>query len=106
MSGIDPHIVEHDIHTYKNSKHVQQNLRPVNPRKVAAKKDKVEKLLKTCFIYSVPLSEWVSNLILVDKRMEPYVFVWISMICTKLVRRTTSPHLSLTKLLMSVWEVL
>ena len=34
MPRIDPSIVEHEIQTYPNAKAVQQNLRPINPRKV------------------------------------------------------------------------
>jgi hypothetical protein len=49
MSGIDPRIVEHEINTYPNAKPVQQKLRLVNPRKEAAIKVEVEKLLKAGF---------------------------------------------------------
>jgi hypothetical protein len=66
--GIDPCIVEHEIRSYDNAKHVQQNLQPVNPRKVTTIKDELEKLLKAGFIYPVPLTEWVSNPILVGKK--------------------------------------
>ena len=40
----------------------------VNPRKAPAIKAEIEKLLKASFIYPVPLTEWVSNLVLVDKK--------------------------------------
>jgi len=40
----------------------------VNPRKVATIKVEVEILFKASFIYLVPLSEWVSNLVPVDKK--------------------------------------
>ena len=36
MPGIDPSIVKHEIKTYDNAKPIQQRLRPVHPRKVAA----------------------------------------------------------------------
>ena len=39
----------------------------MNPRKAPAIKAEIEKLLKASFIYPIPLTEWVSNLILVDK---------------------------------------
>jgi hypothetical protein len=68
MSGIDPSIVVHEIKTYPDAKPVRQKLRPVHPKKVAALKAEVEKLLKSGFIYPVPLTEWVSNLILVAKK--------------------------------------
>ena len=40
----------------------------MNPRKVPAIKAKIEKLLKTGFIYPIPLMEWVSNPIPMDKK--------------------------------------
>ena len=57
MSGIDPSIVVHEIKTYPMSKPVRQKLRQVHPKKAAAIKAKIEKLLKAGFIYPVPLTE-------------------------------------------------
>ena len=68
MPGIDPRIVEHEIKTYPNAKPVRQCLSAVNPRKAPGIKDEIEKLLNVDFIYPIPLTEWVSNLILVDKK--------------------------------------
>ena len=68
MPGIDPCIVEHEIKTYPNAKPVRQCLRVMNPRKAPAIKVEIEKLLKAGFIYPIPLMEWVSNPILVDKK--------------------------------------
>ena len=68
MLGIDPSIVEHEIQTYPNAKHVRQKLRPVNPWKVAAIKAEGEKLLKEWFIYPIALIEWVSNPIPIVKK--------------------------------------
>ena len=68
IPGIDPRIVKHNIKTYPNAKPVWQRLRAVNPRKAPAIKAEIEKLLKVSFIYPVPLMEWVSNPILVDKK--------------------------------------
>jgi hypothetical protein len=68
MPGIDPLIVIHEIKTYPDAKPVRQCLRPVHPRKAAAIKLKVEKRLKADFIYPVALTDWVSNLILIDKK--------------------------------------
>ena len=42
-------------------------LRQVYPRKAAAIKAEIEKLLKAGFIYPVPLTKWVSNIVLVNK---------------------------------------
>ena len=68
MSWIDPHIVEHEIKMYPNSKVVLQCLRVVNPRKSPAIKVEVEKFLKDGFIYPVPFLEWVYNPIPMDKK--------------------------------------
>ena len=68
MPGIDPSIVEHEIQRYPDAKLVRQKIRPMNPRKAAAVKAKVEKLLRAGFIYPIALTEWVSNPILVDKK--------------------------------------
>jgi hypothetical protein len=68
MPGIDPAIIVHEIKTYLGAKPVWQRLRPVHPRKAAAIKLEVEKLLKAGFIYPVALTEWVSNPIPIDKK--------------------------------------
>ena len=68
MPGIDPLIVEHEILTYPNAKLVRQKIKPVNPRKAAPVKAEVEKLLKVGFIYPISLTEWVSNLVPVEKK--------------------------------------
>jgi hypothetical protein len=68
MPGIDPKIVEHEIMTYPDAKPVRQKLHPVNPRKAAAIKAEVEKLLKAGFIYPIHFTEWVSNPVPVDKK--------------------------------------
>jgi hypothetical protein len=68
MPGIDPAIVVHEIKTYPRAKPVRQRLRPVHPRKAAAIKLEVEKLLKAGFIYPVALTEWVSNPVTIDKK--------------------------------------
>jgi hypothetical protein len=58
----------HEIKTYPGVKPVRQKLRPVHPKKTATIKAEVEKLLKSGFIYPVPLTEWVSNIVLVTKK--------------------------------------
>jgi hypothetical protein len=68
MLGIDPEIVIHDIKTYPDAKPVRKHLHPVHPHKAAAIKLEVKKLLKSSFIYSVALTDWVSNLVPIDKK--------------------------------------
>jgi hypothetical protein len=67
MLGIDPQIVVHEIKTYPGAHPVRQRLHPVHPRKVAKIKEEVQKLLNVGFIYPMPLTEWVSNIVLVNK---------------------------------------
>ena len=68
MSGIDSSIVVHEIKTYPTAKPVRQKLRQVHPRKAAAIKVEIEKLLKAGFIYPVPLTKWISNVVPVNKK--------------------------------------
>ena len=68
MSGINPRIVGHEIRTYPDVKPIRQRLISVNPRKALAIKAEVEKLLNAGFVYPVPLTEWVSNPVLVNKK--------------------------------------
>ena len=68
MPGIDPRIVVHEIKTYAGAKPVRQKLRQIHPKKAAAIKAEVEKLLKAGFIYPVPLTEWVSNIVPIPKK--------------------------------------
>ena len=68
MLRIDPSIVVHEIKTYPTAKPVRKKLRQVHPRKAATIKDEIEKLLKSRFIYPIPLTEWVSNIVPVNKK--------------------------------------
>lgn len=67
MPGIDLWIVEHEIKMYPTVKPVRQKIRTINPKKALAIKAEIEKLLKAGFIYPVSLTEWVSNLVSVNK---------------------------------------
>ena len=67
MPGIDPSTMVHEIKTYPSAKPVRQKLRQVHPWKAAVIKAEIEKLLKAGFIYPVPLMEWVSNIVPVNK---------------------------------------
>jgi hypothetical protein len=68
MLGIDPSIIVHEIKTYTAVKPVRQKLHLVHPKKIVAIKAEVEKLLKFGFIYPIPLTEWVSNIVPVAKK--------------------------------------
>ena len=68
MPDIDPRIVVHEIKTYAGAKLVRQKLCQIYPKKIAAIKEEVEKLLSASFIYSVRLTEWVSNIMPIAKK--------------------------------------
>jgi len=68
MPGIDPAIFVHEIKTYPDAKPIRQRLHQIHPRKDVAIKAEVEKLLKAWFIYPIPLTNWVSNIVLVNKK--------------------------------------
>jgi hypothetical protein len=66
--GIDPDIIVHEIKTYPDAKPIWQRIRPIHPHKFVAIKLEVEKLLKVGFIYPVALTDWVSNLVPINKK--------------------------------------
>ena len=68
MPGIDPKIVIHEIKTYPDAKPITQRLRLIHPRKSAAIKVELEKLLRVGFIYLIPLTYWMSNIVPVTKK--------------------------------------
>jgi hypothetical protein len=58
----------HEIKIYPVFKPGRHKLRPIHPKKSTTIKVEVEKLLKSGFIYPIPLTKWVSNIILVAKK--------------------------------------
>ena len=61
-------IIEHEIKTSPNSKHVRQCLRAMSPHKEHAIKAEVENILKDGLIYPVYLTEWICNLVHAEKK--------------------------------------
>ena len=68
MPGTDPSIMVHEIRNYPDANPVRKKLRQVHPQKVATIKEEIEKLLKAGFIYPIPLIEWVSNIVPINKK--------------------------------------
>lgn len=68
IPGIDPSIFKHEIKIYDNTKPIQQRFKTIHPCKAAAIKIEVEKNLNIGFIYPIPLMEWVSNPVPIDKK--------------------------------------
>ena len=68
MPTIDVRIIVHEIKTYAGAKPVRKKLRQIHLKKATAIKVEVLKLLRAGFIYPVPLTEWVSNIVLITKK--------------------------------------
>ena len=68
MLGIDPSKFVHEIPTYPGAKPMRQRLCLVHPQKATTIKEEVEKLLNMGFIYPIPLTYWVSNIVPIDKK--------------------------------------
>ena len=68
IPGIDPWIVEHEIKTYPDAIPNRQHLRAMNPCKELAIKENIKNMLKVEFIYLVPLNEWLSKPVSIDKK--------------------------------------
>ena len=68
IPGIDPSNVVHEIKTYLGAKPVCQKLCQLHLRKATTIKEEFEKPLRAGFIYPMPLTEWVSNIVLVNKK--------------------------------------
>lgn len=58
----------HEIPTYPGTKPIRQCLRLVHLRKVVTIKGEVEKILKAGFIYPIPLTDRVSNIVPMTKK--------------------------------------
>lgn len=68
MPGIDSSIVEHEIRMYPDVKPIRQCLYPIHMKMATTIKEEIEKNLHVGFIYPVPLTDWVSNLVPVMKK--------------------------------------
>lgn len=68
IPGINLSIAVHEMPTYLHAMLIFQRLHLVHPRKTGAIKGEVEKLLKSGFIYPIPLIDSVSNIVPVTKK--------------------------------------
>ena len=105
MPGLNPNIDIHEIKTYPDAKPIRQRLCPIHPQKVAAIKAEVEKILREGFIYPIPLTDWVSNIVQLLRKKGLYEYVSIIGILIKYVQKTIIlPPIS-TKLSIIVQEM-
>lgn len=63
MPSVDSSIVKHKMKMHPDVKLVRHWLQPIHPKKATAIKVEVEKLLQPSFIYPIPLTDSVSNII-------------------------------------------
>jgi hypothetical protein len=67
ICGFDPTLIQHSIPIKEGIKSVRQKKRPMNPALDATIRKELEKLLKAGIIFLVKYSEWVSNLVHIQK---------------------------------------
>ena len=70
LKGIFREMVEHCIHLIPGARPIRQNKRRMNPRLQLLVKAELEKLLNAGFIKPVDITDWVSPMVLVKKKME------------------------------------
>ena len=67
MSGIDPSVITHYLNVYPSSKPVRQRKRVFAPEWDNAIKEEVQKLTMEKFIQEVYYSNWLANMVVVNK---------------------------------------
>ncbi|KAK0605041.1 hypothetical protein LWI29_022149 [Acer saccharum] len=68
MPGIDRSVISHNLAVNEKCKPVMQKRRSFNPKRSAAIKEEVSKLLAAGSIREVKYPEWVANVVLVKKK--------------------------------------
>ena len=69
MPGIDAEVMCHRIHIDKGFRSVKQKIRRTTPEKAIAVEEEVHKLLKSGVIREAKFSEWISNPVVVRKKI-------------------------------------
>lgn len=72
-------MIQHTIELVDGAKLVWQKQRPVNPKIETLMAQELKNLIESKIFYPIKHSTWVSNLVLVRKRMEIFNSVWIFM---------------------------
>jgi len=78
MKGVHPSVCTHHIYIKEGCKIVHQPQRRMNPTLKGIVKEELQRLLVAGFIYPISVSEWVSPLVLVPKKMGSGGYVWIT----------------------------
>jgi hypothetical protein len=66
--GFDPSLIQHVIPIKEGIKPFRKKQRTINPTLEATIRKELEKLLKVGIIFPVKYFEWVSNLVLIQKK--------------------------------------
>jgi hypothetical protein len=67
LRGFDPALIKHVIPIKEGIKPIRKKQRPINPTLEATIQKELEKLLKAGIIFLFKYSEWVSNLVPIQK---------------------------------------
>jgi hypothetical protein len=70
--GVTRYIIEHGLQMNPNVKPKKQNLRKMSKEKVEAAKAKVQRLLDAGFIREVTYSQWLANVVMVQRKNEKW----------------------------------
>jgi hypothetical protein len=80
MPGLGRDLVEHTLPIRKGLRPQKQPARNYNPDLLARIKEEVEQLLEAGFIWTCRYSEWISNIMPVEKKTRARSeYAWISM---------------------------
>jgi hypothetical protein len=72
LKGIPPEVAQHTIPLIPGAKLIRQKERHMNLRLQLVVKAKLEKLLEAGFIKPIEITDWVSPMVLVKKKMGNY----------------------------------
>jgi hypothetical protein len=87
LVGVNIDVIEHRLQFSPNTKPKQQKLHKMVEEKVQAAKAEVQRFLDPGFIREVTYLEWLSNVVMVKKKMESGGCVWTSQTSTCAARR-------------------
>ncbi len=77
MKGIPREICEHKIELVANAQPIKQRQYKMNLYYALKVKEDLDKLFDTRFIYPIETTQWLSPLVIVQKKKGNYEYVWI-----------------------------
>jgi hypothetical protein len=98
MPGVPRELVEHALNVDPKAKPVKQPLRRFDESKRKAIASELHRLENTGFIREIKTSTWVSNPVIVPKKIQTYKeYVATTHLSTSTVRRIPSLYLALIR---------